>query len=46
MAYICTKDIACIHCSHYRLDEDDERMACWAEIDEREKAGDMHGAKS
>lgn len=32
MAYICEKD-NCNICSHYRYDEDKDRMACWANYD-------------
>ena len=34
MAYICTKKCGCRSCEHFRLDEEEGRMACFAEIDE------------
>lgn len=33
MAYICTKNIKCADCEHFRFDEDEERMACFAAFD-------------
>lgn len=39
MAYICTKRIECKKCKHFRYDEDNERMACFAEADSKETIG-------
>ena len=36
MAYICTKEINCKKCKYFRYDEDNERMACFAEKDTKE----------
>lgn len=36
MAYICTKINDCKKCKHFRYDEDNERMACFAEADSKE----------
>lgn len=48
MAYICTKKASCSDCPHYRYDDDRERMACWAAIDEKREevassSGERHG---
>ena len=34
MAYICTKEKKCKECEHFLYDEENDRMACFAEIDE------------
>lgn len=34
MAYICTKGKKCKECEHFLYDEENDRMACFAEIDE------------
>lgn len=40
MACICTKKIQCKQCEHYRLDEEQGRMACFLEQDQR--TGSVH----
>lgn len=35
MAHICTENIPCKECSHYRYDDDRNRMACFAEEDSK-----------
>lgn len=39
MAYVCTERIDCKKCEHFRYDEDNERMACFAEIDSKVTIG-------
>lgn len=35
MAYICTKNIPCIQCGHFRPDPDRYgEKSCWAQLDE------------
>lgn len=34
MAYICTKEKKCKECEHFLYDKENDRMACFAEIDE------------
>lgn len=36
MAYICPRNSRCSGCPHYRRDEDRERMACWAQFDNKQ----------
>lgn len=36
MAYVCTERIDCKKCEHFRYDEDNGRMACFAETDSKE----------
>lgn len=38
MAYICTKGINCKECEHFRYDEDNDRIACFAKVDEEFRA--------
>lgn len=38
MAYICYKSAgSCKTCHHYRWDEDNQEMCCWAKFDEENK---------
>lgn len=35
MGYICNKNIKCADCEHYRRNPDEDRMFCYAEVDEK-----------
>lgn len=37
MAYICYKPVgSCKTCPHYRWDEDNQEMCCWAQFDKED----------
>lgn len=46
MAYICNKNIKCADCEHYRRNPDEDRMFCYAEVDEKAEEAKNKAAKA
>ena len=46
MGYICNKNIKCADCEHYRRNPDEDRMFCYAEVDEKAEEAKNKAAKA
>ena len=44
--YICNKNIKCADCEHYRRNPDEDRMFCYAEVDEKAEEAKNKAAKA
>ena len=46
MGYICNKNIKCADCEHYRRNPDEDRMFCYADVDEKAEEAKNKAAKA
>lgn len=46
MGYICNKNIKCADCEYYRRNPDEDRMFCYAEVDEKAEEAKNKAAKA